>query len=88
MNEKEKHTIIDKIKELEATNPCSRCGHNDFALSDKYLLFVTSDEPDRIDFGLSINVDGQVSGIPTVIITCKHCGCISLHSLTILKNSL
>lgn len=70
----DKNEIIKKIEEKGATQPCPRCGNNNFAIVDGYLNQSVQKE---ISGGLII---GGPS-IPSVAVVCSNCGFISQHAL-------
>jgi hypothetical protein len=74
MNSDEKQKIIKILEDKGATNPCPRCGENNFAIIDGYFNQTLQEE---------IVGDIVLGGpaIPSIVTACTNCGFISQHAL-------
>ena len=71
-----KDKIIKALADRRANLPCPRCGNKSFIILDGFFNPT-----------LQIELNGPVSegvSVPAVVIICKQCGYISLHSLGVL----
>ncbi len=69
--------VIEALNKRGATHPCSRCGHNQFSLLDKFSTFSLQDE-----IGGALRLGGPQ--VPVAIAVCNNCGAVTAHALGVL----
>lgn len=70
------NNISKILTDKKATNPCHRCGGNDFTIADGYSMIGLQDSTKGIMLG------GK--SIPAINVICTHCGAITSHALGVL----
>ena len=65
--------IIDILDQRGATQPCPRCGNQEFTLIDGYF-----NQPIQSDLS-SYAIGGPA--VPSVVVACNRCGYLSQHAL-------
>ena len=71
-----KQKIVDKLIEIKATRPCTRCGNNQLVVLDGFVSPQLQQEPANLYIG--------IPHIPCAAVACAKCGHINLHALGIL----
>lgn len=69
----DRQKYIEALEDKGATNPCHRCGHNNFSVIDGYSYYPIQD-----------TWKGTILGgpkIPAILVACNHCGAITPHAL-------
>jgi ribosomal protein L37E len=66
--------IAKILTDKGADKPCHRCGHEDFAIINKYTYI-----PLQESLSQSITLGGAV--IPAILTICINCGSVNFHAL-------
>jgi ribosomal protein S27AE len=79
LSDEQKNRIIEVLNELEAVQPCPRCGNDSFGLLD-----------DIFNQPLRLRPIGSHNGpqVPSIAVVCDRCGFMSQHALFILEERI
>jgi hypothetical protein len=69
--------VIEALNKRGANHACSRCGHNQFSLLDKYSMLGLQDE-----LGGGLRLGGPQ--VPVALAVCNNCGAVTAHALGVL----
>jgi hypothetical protein len=64
------------LKDKGASNHCGRCNNTSFEVVGEQTLNVMRQGTGLVDSSLD-----QMQTIPTVLVSCLHCGNITMHSI-------
>lgn len=68
--------VIDELTKRGATQPCSRCGSQSFAIEQDFIALQVQNSFKTLSIGRAT--------IPAAVVACKNCGAITLHALGVL----
>lgn len=72
-------TVVDALRDADATRGCPRCGNDSFRILAGYLSHSIQNDPHGIQIG--------GPGIATWALVCNRCGFVSQHAIDVLTGT-